>query len=85
MKKLKMMFTVLLAMFILGGCSLNNSNKTALIVVNNEPITKQEFDKAFDEVAKNPMFTQIGVDLKNDPNSFLYLLIMIHILSMILS
>lgn len=74
MKKLKALAVLLLAMFTLAGCGFNK-NKNALIVVNDMPITKQQFDEAFDVVAKNPMFEQMGVDLKADPNSFLYLML----------
>lgn len=74
MKKLKAFVVLLLAMFSLAGCGFNK-NKNALIVVNDTPITKQQFDESFDVVAKNPMFAQMGVDLKSDQNSFLYLML----------
>lgn len=74
MKKLKAFVVLLLAMFSLAGCGFNK-NKNALIVVNDTPITKQQFDESFDVVAKNPMFAQMGVDLKADQNSFLYLML----------
>ncbi len=72
--KLKLIGTIALTALVLGGCGFNK-NKDALIVVNDRPITKQEFQKSFDEVASNPTFEQLGVDLKNDKNSFLYLML----------
>ncbi|MDD3236553.1 MAG: peptidylprolyl isomerase [Candidatus Gastranaerophilales bacterium] len=74
MKKLKLLCTIALMAFALAGCGFNNK-KDALILVNNEPITKQDYSKAFDAVASNPMFSQMGVDLKSDQNSFLYLML----------
>lgn len=74
MKKLKLMFTIVLASLVLGGCGFNK-NKDALIVVNDKPITKQEYNKAFDVVAGHPTFAQLGIDLKSDPNSFLHLML----------
>lgn len=74
MKKLKLMFTIAMTTLILAGCGFNQ-NKDAVIIVNDKPITKQEFDKAFAAVSSNPMFTQLGVDLKTDQNSFIYLML----------
>lgn len=74
MKKLKLMFTIALTSLMIAGCGFNQ-NKDAVIMVNDKPITKQEFDKAFAAVSNNPMFAQLGVDLKTDQNSFLYLML----------
>lgn len=73
MKKLKLMCTVALAAMVMSGCGFNT--KDALIMVNDKPITKQEYSKAYDAVASNPMFAQLGVDIKNDQNSFLSLML----------
>lgn len=74
MNKLKLMFTIAMTTLILAGCGFNQ-NKDAVIMVNDQPITKKEFEKSFATVASNPMFAQLGVDLKTDKNSFLYLML----------
>ncbi len=74
MRKLKLMLTIALTALVFAGCSFDK-NRNAVIVVNDKPITKQDFDKAFDTVSSNPMFAQLGVDLKTDQNSFLYLML----------
>ena len=65
MNKLKVIFTVLLAMFVFTGCSLKK-NDDAIVKVNNTVITKSDFEKAYDSVTSNNMFSQMGIDLKND-------------------
>ena len=65
MNKLKVILTVLLAMFVFTGCSLKK-NDDAIVKVNNTVITKSDFEKAYDSVTSNNMFSQMGIDLKND-------------------
>lgn len=74
MNKLKLMFTIALTSLMLAGCAFNQT-KDAVIMVNDKPITKQEFDKAFAAESSNPLFAQLGVDLKSDKNSFVYLML----------
>ena len=69
MKKLKLFATVACMSLLLCGCV----NKNAVITVNGDAITKQQYEKAFDAVADNSMFSQMGIDLKKDENSFLHL------------
>lgn len=71
MKKLKLYATVLFASFMLCGCV----NHNAVITVNGEAITKGQYEQAFDAVANNSMFSQMGIDLKKDQNSFLHLML----------
>lgn len=71
MKKLRLLATMALATVLLCGCV----NKNAVITINNETITKQQYEKAFDAVANNSMFSQMGVDLKKDQDSFLHLML----------
>lgn len=73
MKNIKLICTIALSALILCGCGFKN--KDAIITINGEAITKQEYSKAFDAVASNSMFSQMGVDLKSDPNSFLHLML----------
>ena len=65
MNKLKVILTVLLAIFVFTGCSLKK-NDDAIVKVNNTVITKSDFEKAYDSVTSNNMFSQMGIDLKND-------------------
>ncbi len=73
MKKTKLLATIALSTMLLSGCVLNDRN--AIIKVNNEAITKQQYEQAFDAVANNSMFTQMGIDMKKDPNSFMHLML----------
>lgn len=73
MKKMKLFATLLAtsATMLICGCTHHN----ALVVVNGDSITKTQYQKAFDAVADNSMFAQMGIDVKKDPNSFLHLMI----------
>ena len=71
MKKLKAITTFALSATLLCACI--STDKNAIFTVNNEPITKAQFEKEFNQVAKNPMLMNMGVDLKNNPQSSLYL------------
>ena len=59
------------ATLMICGCTAHN----AVVTVNGDSITKAQYEKAFDAVASNSMFSQMGIDLKKDPNSFLHLMI----------
>ena len=72
MKTLKTLASLALLATLVTGCV---SDKNTIITINDEPITQTEFQKAFDAVTKNSMVAQMGVDLKNDPNSFIYLML----------
>ena len=71
MKKLKLFVAAAGMSLLLCGCVPHN----AVITVNGDAITKQQYEKAFDAVASNSMFSQMGIDLKKDPNSFLHLML----------
>lgn len=73
MKKTKLLATIALSTMLLSGCVLSDRN--AIIKVNNEAITKQQYEQAFDAVANNSMFSQMGIDMKKDPNSFMHLML----------
>ncbi len=68
MKKIKIALIAMLAIFVFSGCTFKNSEEN-LIKVNNTVITKSDFDKAYETVTSNNMFSQMGIDLKNDPNN----------------
>ena len=73
MKKTKLLATIALSTMLLSGCVLSDRN--AINKVNNEAITKQQYEQAFDAVANNSMFSQMGIDMKKDPNSFMHLML----------
>ena len=73
MKRTKLLVTIALSTMLLSGCVLGDRN--AIIKVNNESITKQQYEQAFDAVANNSMFAQMGIDMKKDPNSFMHLML----------
>lgn len=73
MKKLKLFAALLAASATLMICGCTNHN--AVVTVNGDAITKAQYEKAFDAVADNSMFSQMGIDLKKDQNSFLHLMI----------
>lgn len=73
MKKLKLFAALLAASATLMICGCTNHN--AVVTVNGDAITKAQYEKAFDSVADNSMFSQMGIDLKKDQNSFLHLMI----------
>jgi len=73
MKKLKLFATLIAVSATMMICGCTNHN--ALVTVNGEAITKAQYEKAFDLVAGNSMFAQMGIDVKKDPNSFLHLMI----------
>ncbi len=68
MNKLKVAIFALLAMFVFTGCSLKN-NDNNIMKINDTVITKAEFDKAYESVTSNNMFSQMGIDLKKDPDN----------------
>lgn len=72
MKNIKLICTIVLSALIFAGCGFK---KDAVITINGDAITKPEYEKAFNAVASNSMFSQMGVDLKNDENSFLHLML----------
>ncbi len=72
MKTIKTLAVLALSVALFSGCV---ADKKAIITINNQPITQTEFQKAFDAVTKNSMVAQLGMDLKKDPNSFIYLML----------
>ncbi len=72
MKKIKIALFALTAMFIFTGCGIKDSDK--IVKINNTVITQKEFDQAFDTIASNNMFSQMGIDLKKDTENALSLM-----------
>lgn len=68
MNKFKIALFAVLAMFVFTGCSVTKS-ADSVIKINDTVITRGEFDKAFDAIASNGMFAQMGIDVKKDPDN----------------
>ena len=64
MKKLKLFATIVIASMSLMLCGCVNKN--AVVTVNGDAITRSQYEKAFDAIASNSMFTQMGIDLKKE-------------------
>ncbi len=70
-KKLLAVLAVSAVMF--AGCGLKSHE--AIIKVNDKAITQAQFDKMMDKQAGSGMLAAMGVDVKKDKNSFIYLLL----------
>ena len=73
MRGKKILATLALSAVLFTGCSLKSGE--AIIKVNDQVITQGQFDKEFDKQAGNGIAKALGIDVKDDKNSFLYLLI----------
>lgn len=73
MKKMNLLSTLVVASMSLMLCGCANHN--AVVTVNGEAITKAQYEKAFNTVASNSMFSQMGVDVKKDKNSFIHIML----------
>lgn len=73
MRGTKLLATLAVSAVLFAGCGLKSGE--AIITVNGQKITQGQFDEAFNEQAGNGMMKALGVDVKSDKNSFIYLLI----------
>lgn len=71
MKLVKSLLTAGLAIGLLTGCALD---KSAIIKVNDEAITKADYEKVLNRQIKNPQFKQQAGDAVKNPNSFIMLI-----------
>lgn len=69
----KLLATLAVSAMLMTGCSFNQ--KDVIVKVNDKNITQAQFDEVFDKAASNSMFSQMGIDIKKDKNSFLYLML----------
>lgn len=69
----KLLTTGIISLMLLSGCGADNK-KDAVITINGTPITKQAYKQQFNQLAKNPMFAQMGVNL-SDQNSYVALML----------
>jgi len=73
MRGKKLLATLAISAVLFAGCGLKSGN--AIIKVNDTNITQGQFDEMFDKQANNNMVKALGIDIKNDSNSFMYMLI----------
>lgn len=72
MRGKKLVATLAISAVLFAGCGLK---KEAAIKVNDLVITQAQYEKAFDKQANNSVFSKMGVDIKENPNGFMYLMI----------
>lgn len=71
----KLITMVLFSALLFTGCSLKN-NREAIVKVNDNVITKAQFDKLFDETINTPALAMFGLNSKEvNKNSFMYLMV----------
>lgn len=68
----KFLLTIIASSVIFCGCSLN---KEVVIKVNNNEITKAQYEEAYQNAAKNSQLAQMGIDIPEDENNLMYLMI----------
>ncbi len=69
MKGKKLLVTLAVSAILFSGCGFKSGN--TIIRVNDIKITQGQFDKKMDQAIGNSMFARMGVDLKNNKNTFL--------------
>ena len=72
MKASKLLVTLALSAVLFTGCGVKNQN--AIIKINDQAITKAEYDKLIDKNIGQSPFGKLG-DLKGNKDGFLYLMI----------
>ncbi len=73
MRGKQLLATLAVSAVLFAGCGLKSGE--AIIKVNNKTISQGQFDKEFDKQAGNGIAKALGIDIKDDKNSFLYLLV----------
>ena len=68
----KLFLTLIASAFLLSGCGLKPN---VVIKVNNQNITKSQFDKAYEKAAKHSQLAQMGIDIPDDENNLMYLMV----------
>lgn len=68
----KVLLTMLASVFLFTGCT---ANKDVIIKVNNQPIVQTQFDKEYKKVASDGMLQQMGIQIPQDDNNFMYLML----------
>lgn len=73
MKKILLLFGLFTAMITLSGCNFSKISPDTIIKVNGEAITKKDFNETFDKYANNSVLSQMGIDLRQNPDNFVHL------------
>ena len=73
MKGKNLLATVALSAILFTGCGIKSAQ--TIIKVNDKNITQAQFDEKFNQSAQGGMFSQLGINVKDGKNSFLYYLI----------
>lgn len=73
MKGKKLLATVALSAILFTGCGIKSTQ--AIIKVNGQKITQSQFDESFKQASQGGMFAQLGINVQDGKNSFLYYLI----------
>lgn len=73
MKGKKLLATVALSAILFTGCGIKSAQ--TIIKVNGQKITQAQFDDSFNKQTNNGMIAQLGINLKDGKNNFLYFLI----------
>ena len=68
----RVLLTLLASALIFSGCGFK---KDVIIKVNNQAITKVQFDKAYQKASKNSQLAQMGIDIPEDENNLMYLMV----------
>ena len=71
MRGKKLLTTLAVSALLFAGCGLKSGE--AIIKVNDQNITQGQFDAEFDKQAGNGIAKALGIDVKDDKNSFLYI------------
>ena len=73
MKGKKLLVTLAVSAVLFAGCGLKSGE--TIITVNDTKITQGQFDEMLDKQENNGMVKALGIDVKSDKNSFIYLLL----------
>ena len=73
MKNKKLVATLALSALLFTGCGLKSAQ--TIIKVNDKNITQAQFDKEIDKQAKSGGLAQMGIDVRDPSNSFVYTLL----------
>ena len=68
----KFLLTIMASAIVFCGCGLN---KEVVIKVNNNEITKAQYEEAYQNAAKNSQLAQMGINIPEDENNLMYLMI----------
>ncbi len=79
MKGKKLLVTLAVSAILFSGCGFKGGN--TIIKVNDTKITQGQFDKALEKQMGNSMFAKMGVDLKNNKNTFLINIIKVRVVN----